>query len=371
MKKWILLSLAVVFVLISIVVVSCNRANNPADLAVKILSPTSGQVVALNNEVIVQSVIPAGIKWSRLELLANAVPIRLDLSENYSSDTIVVEQPWIPTKEGAVMVMVNLYDEDGRNYVTDQVAVLVQALSDLELTATPSPSSEPTQTPTITTTAQPCTISAVLLGDVTIPAGTILKPGQPFTKTWRLQNNGTCTWEGYKLVYVRGSRMGGNSPSPLRTIQAGETFDLSLEMTAPSYHGPYEGVWQIQTEKGSLIGLELKVVIGIPTPTPTSTQTSTPTATPTATATRTATATPTATATRTATATPTATATRTATPTATATSTPTQTATPTSTFTSTPTSTPTQTSTFTATLTMTGTLTPTVTNTPSPGEERP
>ncbi|NLC13269.1 MAG: hypothetical protein GX768_04420 [Chloroflexi bacterium] len=358
MKKWIIPLVLTVFALIVFTVFSCNRNSNaPTSLAVKILSPTSGQVLALNSEVIVQSVIPAGTKWSRLELLVNAVPVRLDLAENYTNDTIVVNQPWIPTREGAVMVTVNLFDKNGQNYITDQVAVLVQALSNLELTATPSPTSELTQTPTITTTAEPCTISAVLIGDVTIPAGTVLKPGQAFTKTWRVQNNGTCEWKDYKLVYVRGSRMGGNSPSSLRAIQPGETFDLSLEMTAPSYHGPYEGVWQIQTEKGSLIGLELKVVIGIPTPTPTSTQTPTPTAT----ATATATATPTATAT--------STPTRTATPTTTFTATPTRTATPTTTFTATPTHTATTTSTLTSTYTVTETLTPTVTGTPFNGED--
>lgn len=341
MKKWILLPIIAIFALIVLAFFACNRDGSaPTNLAVKILSPTSGQILALNSEVVVQSVIPAGTKWSRLELFANAVPIRLDLSENYSTDTILVDQPWIPTQEGAVMVTVTLYDENGRNFVTDQVAVLVQALSNQELTAIPSPTPEPSQTPTITTTAEPCTISAILISDVTIPAGTILKPGQPFTKTWRVQNNGTCVWEDYKLVYVRGSRMGGNSPSPIRTVQPGEVFDLSLEMIAPSYQGAYEGVWQIQTEKGSLIGLELKVVIGIPTPTPTSTQTPTPTATATATATATFTQTPTST----------------------------PTSTPTPTATSTPTPTATSTSTFTPTQTTTGTLTLTVTGTPSSGE---
>lgn len=354
MKKWIIPLVLTVFALIVFTVFSCNRNSNaPTSLAVKILSPTSGQVLALNSEVIVQSVIPAGTKWSRLELLVNAVPVRLDIAENYTNDTIVVNQPWIPTREGAVMVTVNLFDKNGQNYITDQVAVLVQALSSLELTATPSPTFEPSQTPTITTTAEPCTISAVLIGDVTIPAGTVLKPGQPFTKTWRLQNNGTCEWEGYKLVYVRGSRMGGNSPSSIRNIQAGEVFDLSLELSAPSYHGFYEGVWQIQSEKGNLIGPELNVIVGIPTPTPSPTPTQTATSTSTATATVTPTQTPTAT----------ATATPTRTPTATSTATYTQTPTPTPTATITSTNTPTS--------TVTGTLTPTATETPNPRDDRP
>jgi len=330
MKKWIILSVIVVFTLIAFVVFSCNRSDNtPKNLAVKILSPTSGQVLALNHEVVVKSVIPPGMQWSRLELMANTVLIRVDLAEGNFNDTTVVEQPWIPTREGAVMIMVSLYDENGRHFVSDQVAVLVQVLSDQELTVTPNPTSTLTPTSTITPTSAPCTMSAILINDVTIPAGTILKSGQQFTKTWRLQNNGTCAWNDYKLVYVSGNRMGGNSPSLLRSIQAGELFDLSLELVAPSYHGSYEGVWQIQSDKGSLIGPELKVIVGIPNPTPSPTQT--PTATSTSTPTPTATATPTAT----------------------------------STFT------PTQTRTFTPTYTMTVTQTITVTGTPSSGDFEP
>lgn len=372
MNKKVLLLIPIVIAVIVLVIFAINRGDKTAnDLAVKILSPTSGQILALNNEVVVQSVIPEGTNWSRLELTANSVPIRLDLAQNYPSGPIMVEQPWIPTKEGAVMIMVHLYDEDGRNFVTDQVAVLVQALSSQELTATPSPTPIHTPTPTITTTAEPCTMSAVLISDVSIPAGTILTPGQLFTKTWRLQNTGTCAWEGYKLVYVRGNRMGGNSPSSIRNIQAGEVFDLSLELSAPSYHGFYEGVWQIQSEKGNLIGPELKVIVGIPTPTPSPTPTQTATSTSTATATATPTQTPTATATATPTQTPTgtATATLTRTPTATATTTSTPTSTPTQTQTSTPTAT--STNTITPTPTVTGTLTPTATETPNPRDDRP
>ena len=30
--------------------------------------------------------------------------------------------------------------------------------------------------------------------DVTVPDGTELNPGDDFTKTWRIMNNGSCTW---------------------------------------------------------------------------------------------------------------------------------------------------------------------------------
>src|SRR5215216_5539815 len=38
----------------------------------------------------------------------------------------------------------------------------------------------------------------VFEGDVTIPDGTIMKPGEDFVKTWAVRNTGSCTWdEGY------------------------------------------------------------------------------------------------------------------------------------------------------------------------------
>jgi len=324
-----------IFILLSILAAACSRRKPAVDLMVEIISPASGQILALNSEVIVQTVIPVGVQWSRLELTVNHILIRFDRAEDHPSGTFLVEQPWFPTHEGAAMIIVKLYDENGRDTVTDEVAVLVEALSDAEHTPTPTTIPVPTATPTVTTTKDACTMSAILISDVSIPPGTIMRPGQQFTKTWRLHNNGTCRWEGYQLVYVRGSRMGGNSPSPLRTISPGEVFDVSLEMIAPSYHGSYEGVWQIQAANGSLIGPELKVSLGIPSPTPTNTQTATPTAT--------------------------------LTPTATATSTPT----PTATSTATATPTPTYTTTSTLTPTITGTLTMTVTLTPSPDSRNP
>ena len=48
--------------------------------------------------------------------------------------------------------------------------------------------------------------------DVTIPDGTQLSAGEVFTKTWRLQNRGTCTWTpDYMLVYTSGDQMGSTT----------------------------------------------------------------------------------------------------------------------------------------------------------------
>lgn len=336
-KKWVIIAVVILVLVISGLLFACNREEEPSNLQVEIQYPASSQILALNNEIVIESYIPEGVEWSRLELFVNNQPIRLDLAENHPADARVIQQPWIPTQEGPAMIMVSLYDLNGRTYASDQVAILIQEMTPQEISPTPSPTATLTATLTQTTTVEACTMSAIFINHVTIPPGVILTAGQSFTKTWRVQNNGTCAWEDYKLVYVRGNRMGGNSPSLMRRVEPGEVIDISLELTAPTYYGMYEGVWQIQSDKNNLVGPELTYYLGIPTPTPTKTRTPTPTATPTSTATPTRT--PTATATRTATPTSTATATVTQTPTATATPTQTPTNTPTATATSTPTDT--------------------------------
>jgi hypothetical protein len=53
-------------------------------------------------------------------------------------------------------------------------------------------------------TGQPadCTNRARFVNDVNIPDGTVVKRGEWITKTWTLENYGTCPWnENYKVVW--------------------------------------------------------------------------------------------------------------------------------------------------------------------------
>ena len=353
MKKSIIITLIIGFLLVAVGLFACNLPRNNA--SVTILNPASGQSVPAFLEYQVTSQVKPEGNWSRIELYINGELIRIDTPETNPGTFGLVLQPWIPTKEGPTMVEVKLFQQGKTPVATAQVAVMVKIMDEQQIPPTPTLTTPtPAITLTGTTTPPPCTMSAALLQDLSIPDGTILKPGQQFTKSWRVQNNGSCDWENYRLVFVRGSLLGGNSPSLLPKVSSGNSLDISLELFAPSYQGEYTGYWQIQSDKGSLIGPELHYTIRIPGPTATNTATATATATPTPTFTPTATAT----VTRTVTPTATATATRTVTPTATAT------ATPTPTFTLTPTTTATETATTTATApqpsqTATATLTPT------------
>src|SRR5688572_33446410 len=76
------------------------------------------------------------------------------------------------------------------------VAATQNAPTSIPATATPVP---PTSTPVRPTNTAIPTAAAycdwvAFIKDVTVPDGTQLSAGEVFTKTWRLQNRGTCTW---------------------------------------------------------------------------------------------------------------------------------------------------------------------------------
>jgi hypothetical protein len=117
--------------------------------------------------------------------------------------------------------------------------------------------------------------------DVTIPAGTVLQKNQDFTKTWKVQNNGTCDWlYQYSIVLLSGDAYGGKSTKIQRLVKVNGWTELSVSMTAPSKPGTYTSYWRLsngQSMFGSTLAVSF-VVSGPPTSTsaPTITNTSAP-----------------------------------------------------------------------------------------------
>ena len=121
-------------------------------------------------------------------------------------------------------------------------------------TATPWP---PTATPVPpTSTALPC-LSAKFVKDVTVPDGTKFSPGSSFTKTWELQNTGSCTWnEDYQLIFVKGDQMSGDDSASIDTkVNPGDKVQLSVNLIAPANPGEYRGDWMLEDGSGKRFGL--------------------------------------------------------------------------------------------------------------------
>jgi len=141
------------------------------------------------------------------------------------------------------------------------------SITPVAASATPYPTATqvvpvPTQVPPTpvyippTPTPIPCNW-ARFVADVTIPDNTVILPGQSFTKVWRLQNAGACSWtNAYDLVFVNGTSM--NAPAAVDfpgQVNPGQTVDLSVTLTAPSTPGTYTGNWQLRAGNGQVFGI--------------------------------------------------------------------------------------------------------------------
>ncbi len=119
------------------------------------------------------------------------------------------------------------------------------------------------ETPTINPT--PCNSSRMV--DETIPDGKQYDPGDSFTKTWTLRNNGSCEWNtDYRFVFEEGDRMGGDASQYLdAAVEPGEEITFSLDLNAPDEDGEYTGVWRLLADDGEKLGKYwVNIMVGIP-----------------------------------------------------------------------------------------------------------
>jgi hypothetical protein len=111
--------------------------------------------------------------------------------------------------------------------------------------------------------------NSAYVADVSVPDGTAVQPGAKFTKTWRINNTGSCTWStGYRLVFVDGNAMGGGSTSLLAPVAPGSQTDISVAMTAPTTNGTFRGNWRMQNASGQPFGSQVYVQIKVDGGTP-------------------------------------------------------------------------------------------------------
>jgi len=145
---------------------------------------------------------------------------------------------------------------------------------------TPEPNTPEPDTPTPSDTPIPCNL-AKFVSDVSIPDGTTFQPGDTLTKTWRLQNVGSCAWtSGYDIVFAGGDAMDAPASVQLTsgTVNPGQNVDVSVDLVAPASAGTYRGNWQMRDPSDVVFGIEnstsgffwveIKVIVPTDTPDP-------------------------------------------------------------------------------------------------------
>jgi len=186
-----------------------------------------------------------------------------------------------------------------------QTAAALPTMTDTpEPTQTPAPTETPAVTatlagsPGVPTFSLPTTAGggAAILpdgmafsADVTIPDNTQLSPSSEFTKTWRVKNTGTTTWNsGYQLVYWDGvSNNEFQKVIPVAQVKLsgevkpGAEADVSVKMVAPSKNGTYKIWWRLLNSSGNAFGDSLYALIIVNDGTLTLAPSATPSKTPT------------------------------------------------------------------------------------------
>ena len=130
-------------------------------------------------------------------------------------------------------------------------------------TATPEPTTAqaatdtpalPTAVPQVSSTG--CN-KASFVSDITVPNGTVVAVTQVFTKTWRIMNQGTCTWTSdYQIVPAQGNQNSGGKTFNLGvSVPLGHYVDISLTFTAPTTAGAYGGSFKLQSPDGEVFGI--------------------------------------------------------------------------------------------------------------------
>lgn len=157
----------------------------------------------------------------------------------------------------------NLPSNNPEGAAATYAAQTVEALLTPSITPTISPASNNTATPTLTplptntntpaATATPTCPQAQFITDVTIPDGTVMAPGQSFTKKWRIRNTGECAWNGYNVVFDTGDSMGGPASKAVGVVNPGQEIDIEVNLTAPATAGNYRGYWRIVTNNNILV----------------------------------------------------------------------------------------------------------------------
>ena len=182
----------------------------------------------------------------------------------------------IATRKGATTLLAEINQALAQLQDEGKICQLAQeyvGLAPAEIVPTPTPGSGPTATPPLPP-SHPCIDSMALVQELTddnqdTTSPPQMNPGQAFTKGWRVRNTGTCEWDDtYRFVFgqgnVPGARMGGEPVAIEREVSSGDTYDVQINLVAPSEPGNYQAFWQMVDGRGISFGERIYVGIEVP-----------------------------------------------------------------------------------------------------------
>ncbi|XP_062116147.1 protein NBR1 homolog isoform X1 [Humulus lupulus] len=104
--------------------------------------------------------------------------------------------------------------------------------------------------------------------DVNVMDGTLMAPSTPFTKIWRMQNNGGIVWpRGTQLLWVGGERFSTSlsveMEIPADGVPVNNELDIAVDFIAPKHPGRYISYWRLASPTGQKFGQRVWVLIQV------------------------------------------------------------------------------------------------------------
>ncbi|KAL2935919.1 Protein NBR1-like protein [Bienertia sinuspersici] len=111
-------------------------------------------------------------------------------------------------------------------------------------------------------------LDSCFIKDVNVLDGTMMAPLTPFTKIWRIRNNGTLTWQrGLQLLWIGGDRFSRfdsiEVELPVNGLNIGEEIDIAVDFVAPELPGQYVSYWRMAEPSGHKFGQRVWVSIQV------------------------------------------------------------------------------------------------------------
>ncbi|XP_071733930.1 protein JOKA2-like isoform X2 [Rutidosis leptorrhynchoides] len=104
--------------------------------------------------------------------------------------------------------------------------------------------------------------------DVNVLDGTIMAPLTPFTKIWRMRNNGSIIWpHGSQLQWIGGDRLSNSHTVdveiPADGLPVESELEIAVDFTAPELPGRYISYWRMASPAGQKFGQRVWVLIQV------------------------------------------------------------------------------------------------------------
>lgn len=140
--------------------------------------------------------------------------------------------------------------------------VLLYYTSTVNVALTPSVTgTPPTATANTGALANGCNNLAIVR-DVNYPGGSTVKAGESFTKTWKVQNIGSCEWQyNYALVIVQDDYFFSTWSKLGKNVPVGNWAEISVVLEAPKHDGTFNASWRLADSGGNAFGASLSVSI--------------------------------------------------------------------------------------------------------------